>query len=177
AEDGIRDRNVTGVQTCALPIYVFNDMGQFLEKWVDLINDALWSYVMIIVLVGLGLWFTFRTKFVQFRAFPEMFRVVFDKRTVTTKGTKGTSSFQAFAISAASRVGTGNLAGVASAVALGGPGAVFWMWLLALVGSATAFVESTLAQVYTVSDQTQYRGGPAYYIEKGLNKLWLAIVF
>ena len=156
---------------------VFNDMGQFLEKWVDLINDALWSYVLIIVLVGLGLWFTFRTKFVQFRDFPEMFRVVFDKRTVTTKGKKGTSSFQAFAISAASRVGTGNLAGVASAVALGGPGAVFWMWLLALVGSATAFVESTLAQVYKVSDQTQYRGGPAYYIEKGLNKRWLAIVF
>src|SRR5699024_4878853 len=107
---------------------------------------------------------------------PEMFRVVLDKRTVTTKGKKGTSSFQAFAISAASRVGTGNLAGVASAVALGGPGAVFWMWLLALVGSATAFVESTLAQVYKVSDQTQYRGGPAYCIEKGLNKRWLAIV-
>src|SRR5699024_2547899 len=108
---------------------------------------------------------------------PEMFRVVLDKRTVTTKGKKGTSSFQAFAISAASRVGTGNLAGVASAVALGGPGAVFWMWLLALVGSATAFVESTLAQVYKVPENTQYRGGPAYYIEKGLNNRWLAIVF
>lgn len=150
---------------------------EFLEKFVGAANEVMWTYILIAVLIGLGLWFTFKTKFVQFRLFPEMFRVLFDKRTVDASGKKGTSSFQAFAISAASRVGTGNLAGVASAVALGGPGAVFWMWIIALLGSATAFVESTLAQVYKVPEKDQYRGGPAYYIEKGLNKRWLGIVF
>ncbi|WP_188454681.1 alanine/glycine:cation symporter family protein [Virgibacillus oceani] len=149
----------------------------FIEMIVDKVNEALWSYVLIIVLIGLGLWFTFKTKFVQFRYLPEMFRVLFDKRTINAEGKKGTSSFQAFAISAASRVGTGNLAGVASAVAVGGPGAVFWMWLIALLGSATAFIESTLAQVYKVPEKNQYRGGPAYYMEKGLGKRWLGIVF
>lgn len=149
----------------------------FMEDMLENINDALYSYVLIIVLLGLGLWFTIKTRFVQFRLFPEMFRVLFDKRTMSAEGKKGTSSFQAFAIGAASRVGTGNLAGVASAVAAGGPGAVFWMWVIALLGSATAFVESTLAQVYKVPKKTQYRGGPAYYMEKGLKSRWLAIVF
>ncbi len=148
-----------------------------LANLIDLLNDVLWTYVLIIVLIGLGLWFTIKTNFVQFKNFPEMFRVLFDKRTVSAAGKKGTSSFQAFAISAASRVGTGNLAGVATAVAMGGPGAIFWMWVLALVGSASAFVESTLAQVYKVPDERQYHGGPAYYIEKGLKKRWLGIVF
>ncbi len=137
----------------------------------------MWTYVLIAVLIGLGLWFTVQTKFVQFRYFPEMFRVLFDKRTIDASGKKGTSSFQAFAISAASRVGTGNLAGVASAISIGGPGALFWMWVLALVGAASGFVESTLAQIYKVPEKDQYRGGPAYYIEKGLNKRWLGIVF
>src|SRR5699024_1445810 len=148
-----------------------------IEKIIGEVNDVLWTYVLIAVLIGLGLWFTFKTNFVQFRYFTEMFRVLFDKRTIDASGKKGTSSFQAFAISAASRVGTGNLAGVATAIAAGGPGAIFWMWLLALLGSATAFVESTLAQVYKVPGKTQYRGGPAYYMEKGLNKRWLGIVF
>ncbi|WP_026570860.1 MULTISPECIES: sodium:alanine symporter family protein [Sediminibacillus] len=141
------------------------------------LNDFLWGYVLIAVLIGLGVFFTIRTKFVQFRLFPEMFRVLFDKRTISAEGKKGTSAFQAFTISTASRVGTGNLAGVASAIAAGGPGAVFWMWLIALIGGATSFVESTLAQVYKVPDKNQYRGGPAYYMEKGLNKRWLGIVF
>lgn len=149
----------------------------FIESMVGEVNDVLWSYVLIIVLIGLGLWFTIKTKFVQFRYIPEMFRVLFDKRTMSASGKKGTSSFQAFAISAASRVGTGNLAGVASAIALGGPGAIFWMWVIALLGSATAFVESTLAQVYKVPEKSQYRGGPAYYMEKGLKKRWLGILF
>ncbi|MFZ3579016.1 alanine/glycine:cation symporter family protein [Virgibacillus sp. DJP39] len=149
----------------------------FIESVIGEINNVLWSYVLIVALIGLGLWFTIKTKFVQFRYLPEMFRVLFDKRTMSAKGKKGTSSFQAFAISAASRVGTGNLAGVASAIALGGPGAIFWMWIIALLGSATAFVESTLAQVYKVPEKNQYRGGPAYYMEKGLNKRWLGIVF
>lgn len=140
-------------------------------------NDLLWGYILIAALIGLGLIFTFGTKFAQFKYIPEMFRVLFDKRTLSAKGKKGTSAFQAFTISTASRVGTGNLAGVASAIAAGGPGAVFWMWVIALIGGATSFVESTLAQVYKVPDKNQYRGGPAYYMEKGMNKRWLGIIF
>ncbi|MFC2948977.1 alanine/glycine:cation symporter family protein [Virgibacillus sediminis] len=149
----------------------------FLESVIGIVNDFLWSGVLIVALIGLGLYFTIRTGFVQFRNLPDMLRVVFDKRMVQASGKKGTSSFQAFAISAASRVGTGNLAGVASAVALGGPGAVFWMWLIALLGAASGFVESTLAQVYKVPEKNQYRGGPAYYMEKGLNNRVLAVIF
>lgn len=149
----------------------------FLENIVSQVNDILWTYVLIAVLLGLGLWFTIKTGFVQFKFLPEMFRVITDKRAVSASGKKGTSSFQAFAISAASRVGTGNMAGVAAAVATGGPGAVFWMWLIALLGAASGFVESTLAQIYKVPDKTQYHGGPAYYMEKGLNNKWLAVLF
>ncbi|WLV24384.1 alanine/glycine:cation symporter family protein [Aciduricibacillus chroicocephali] len=142
------------------------------------ISDFIWAYVLIAVLIGVGLWFTFATKFVQFRMLPEMFRVLFEKETVKgKKEKKGTTAFQAFAISAASRVGTGNLAGVATAVASGGPGALFWMWILALIGSASGFIESTLAQVFKVSGRHGFRGGPAYYIEKGLNMRWLGVVF
>lgn len=151
-------------------------MGIF-ESILGYINDFLWSYILIIVLIGLGLYFTIRTGFVQFRLLPEMFRAVADKQSYDASGKKGTSSFQAFAISAASRVGTGNMAGVASAVALGGPGALFWMWLIALLGAASGFVESTLAQLYKEKYNNQYRGGPAYYIEKGMKKRWLGIVF
>ncbi|WP_156291266.1 alanine/glycine:cation symporter family protein [Oceanobacillus salinisoli] len=150
---------------------------EFFENIISLLNDVLWSYVLIIVLIGLGLYFTIRSGFVQFYL-KDMFQVITDKRAYLGTGTKkGTSSFQAFAISAASRVGTGNMAGVASAVALGGPGALFWMWLIALLGAASGFVESTLAQVYKVKDKNMYRGGPAYYIEKGLNNRSLGIVF
>jgi alanine or glycine:cation symporter, AGCS family len=149
---------------------------EFIESIVSHLNDFLWSYVLIIVLIGLGLYFTIRTGFVQF-SIREMFRVITDKRAFSDSGKKGTSSFQAFAISAASRVGTGNMAGVASAVALGGPGALFWMWVVAVIGAASGFVESTLGQVYKVSDKDLYRGGPAYYIEKGLKSRWLGIVF
>jgi len=149
----------------------------FIENVVTVMNEYLWSYILIIVLIGLGLFYSFKTNFVQFTHIKEMFRVITDKRSYDASGKKGTSSFQAFAISAASRVGTGNMAGVASAVALGGPGALFWMWLIALLGAASGFVESTLAQVYKVKDKDQYRGGPAYYIERGLKKRWLAIVF
>ncbi len=154
--------------------------GKFMdifESMIGHVNDFLWSYILIIVLLGLGLYFTIRTGFVQFRLLPEMFRAVADKQSYDASGKKGTSSFQAFAISAASRVGTGNMAGVASAVALGGPGALFWMWLIALLGAASGFVESTLAQLYKEKDNNQYRGGPAYYIEKGMKKRWLGIVF
>ncbi|WHY33776.1 alanine/glycine:cation symporter family protein [Cytobacillus firmus] len=138
-------------------------------------SNFLWSYVLIIMLIGLGLYFTVRTKFVQFRMIGEMFRLLGEGAVKK----KGISSFQAFCISTASRVGTGNLAGVAIAISLGGPGAVFWMWLIALIGSASAFVESTLAQIYKIKDKKTgtFRGGPAYYMEKALNARWMGVLF
>lgn len=145
-----------------------------LEKTVGLGNDILWSYVLIAMLIGLGLYFTVGTNFVQFRLLGEMFRQL--GRGVGTSE-KGLSSFQAFCISTASRVGTGNMTGVAIAIAIGGPGAVFWMWLIALIGSASGFVESTLAQIYKVKDEKGFRGGPAYYMEKALNMRWLGVIF
>jgi alanine or glycine:cation symporter, AGCS family len=142
------------------------------------LNDYMWSYILIAGLVGLGLYFSLRTKFVQFRYIAEMGRLLTDKTTISAKGKRGISSFQAFTISTASRVGTGNLAGVATAIAGGGPGAVFWMWLIALLGGATSFIESTLAQIYKVKDgKDGFRGGPAYYMEKGLNARWMGILF
>lgn len=145
-----------------------------IESIINGTNTLLWSYVLIIMLVGLGLYFTFRTKFVQFRLFGEMVRLLGEGARADKKGV---SSFQAFCISTASRVGTGNLAGVAIAITTGGPGAVFWMWLIALIGSASAFVESTLAQIYKVKDGDTFRGGPAYYMEKALNARWLGVTF
>ena len=140
----------------------------------------IWSYVLIVALVGCGLWFTWRTRFVQFRMVGEMLRLLTEsavdtvEEQVREKDAKGKkrhiSSFQAFAVSVATRVGTGNLAGVATAIAIGGPGAVFWMWLIALMGSATAFVESTLAQLYKQKHKDSFIGGPAYYIQKGLKQ-------
>jgi len=157
------------------------------------VNDAVWGYVLIFVLVGCGLWFTFRTRFVQFRMVGEMLRLLTDSAVDTVESQvkdtldkdagqtpskpKRISSFQAFAVSVATRVGTGNLAGVASAIAIGGPGAVFWMWVIALVGSATAFVESTLAQLFKRKHKDSFIGGPAYYIQQGLHQRWLAITF
>lgn len=148
-----------------------------LDGFISMLNNWMYSYIMIAMLIVLGLFFTFRTGFVQFKMIPEMFRVIFEKSTISADGKKGISSFQAFTISAASRIGTGNLAGVATAIALGGPGAVFWMWIIALIGAGSSFVESTLAQVYKVKDGDVFRGGPAYYMEKGLNKRWMGIVF
>ncbi|MDN3428962.1 alanine/glycine:cation symporter family protein [Microbacterium sp. APC 3898] len=151
-------------------------MDAFLEgiTWfVDNVNTLLWTYILIALLLGLGLYFTIRTKFVQVRLFGEMFRVITEKKD----GDSGVSAFQAFTISTASRVGTGNITGVALAIAIGGPGAVFWMWMVAIIGMATAFIESTLAQVYKVRDGEQFRGGPAYYMEKALGTRKLGIVF
>ncbi|WP_404353674.1 alanine/glycine:cation symporter family protein [Exiguobacterium aurantiacum] len=150
-------------------------MEKFVEDLVSSANDLLWSSVLIVVLVALGLYFTVRMGFVQFRMLPEMFRLLFKDGMKREKGQ--VSSFQAFAIGTAARVGTGNIAGVATAIALGGPGAVFWMWLIALIGSASAFVESTLAQVYKIRDGRTWRGGPAYYMERALGQRWLGILF
>ncbi|MBM7583907.1 AGCS family alanine or glycine:cation symporter [Bacillus pakistanensis] len=149
----------------------------FFTSIIGSISDIVWSYILIAGLIGLGLYFSIRSNFVQFRYLGEMFRLLFDKASITADGKKGISSFQAFTISTASRVGTGNLAGVATAIAAGGPGAVFWMWLIALVGGASSFIESTLAQIYKVKDKDGFRGGPAYYMEKGLNARWMGILF
>ena len=150
----------------------------FIENLVGNINSFMYSYLLIFMLVSIGLYFTIRTGFVQFRMIPEMFRVITEKAPVGKNGKKGISSFQAFTISAASRIGTGNVAGVATAIALGGPGAIFWMWCIALIGSASSFIESTLAQVYKVPEKGGlFRGGPAYYMEKGLKKRWMGIIF
>ncbi|MDM5247656.1 MULTISPECIES: alanine/glycine:cation symporter family protein [unclassified Lysinibacillus] len=146
---------------------------EWISNIVGNLNDILWSKMLIALLLIAGLYFSFGTKFVQIRLFPEMFRLIVEKR----EGESGVSPFQAFTISAASRVGTGNITGVALAIGVGGPGAVFWMWIIAILGMATAFIESTLAQVYKVKDGDTFRGGPAYYMEKALGQRKLGIIF
>ena len=142
------------------------------DQIIASINDALYSWVLIVVLVAGGLWFSFRTKFVQFRLFKEQLRAVTEK---PDEG--GVSSFQALMVSTASRVGTGNIVGVSTALCLGGFGSVFWMWVIAILGSASAFIESTLAQIYKKRGIDGSYGGPAYYIEGAMKKRWLAMVF
>lgn len=150
---------------------------ELLNEVIGAINEVLWSYILIIMLLGCAIWFTLRGKFVQFRMIGEMVRLLGDSTQKAAGGEKHISSFQAFAVSLASRVGTGNLAGVATAVAVGGPGAVFWMWLIALLGSSSAFVESTLAQLYKVKGKDSFIGGPAYYMERGLGWRWMGVLF
>ncbi|AZA08986.1 alanine/glycine:cation symporter family protein [Corynebacterium pseudopelargi] len=143
----------------------------------NVINDKLWLFISFLLLAA-GIYFGVRTLVVQIRMIPEMFRSVGEKPSDSATDEKGISAFKAFSISAASRVGTGNVAGVAVAITVGGPGAVFWMWVVALVGGATAFVESTLAQLWkTRNADGSYRGGPAYYMTRGLNARWLAVIF
>ncbi|TCO77434.1 alanine/glycine:cation symporter family protein [Marinisporobacter balticus] len=151
----------------------------FLDSIISTGNTILWSYVLIGMLLVLGIYFTFKTKFVQIKLLSETFKVLGQGRgsVEDEHGQKGISAFQAFCISVASHVGTGNLAGVAMAVSVGGPGAVFWMWLIALIGAATSFVENTLAQIYKVKDHNGYRGGPAYYMEKALGQKWMGLTF
>ena len=149
-----------------------------LQQIIDSANDLLWSYIMIAALLLCAAYFTLRSGFVQFRMIGEMFRqLVNSNDRHRDEGVKHISPFQAFVVSLASRVGTGNLAGVATAIAVGGPGAVFWMWVIALLGAANAFVESTLAQLYKRRSADSYIGGPAYYIELGLKCRPMAILF
>ena len=143
------------------------------EQFINNINDALYSYVLIIILVLGGLYFTLRTKCVQFRLLKEQFRAVLEKPADGS----GISSFQALMVSTASRVGTGNIIGVSTALCLGGFGSVFWMWIIAIIGSASAFVESTLAQIYKRKGPDGSYGGPAHYIETALHSKPIAIVF
>ena len=153
----------------------------FFNNFIGKVNDFLWTYVLIAPLIILGIYFTYKTKFVQFRFFKEMFILLGDGFN-SSRDKNSISSFQAFCISTASRVGTGNLAGIAIAISVGGPGAIFWMWLIALIGSASSFVESTLAQIYKEKDKEgNFIGGPAYYMEKALeiikeNKIYIKIL-
>ncbi|QFG52930.1 alanine/glycine:cation symporter family protein [Chryseobacterium sp.] len=148
-------------------------VAEFFEKVILTANDLIWSNALIILCIGTGIYFSIRTKFVQVRFMKDMISQLF------TEGSsdKGVSPFQAFSIAIAGRVGTGNIAGVATAIAMGGPGAVFWMWAIAFLGSSTAFIEATLGQIYKVEKNGNYRGGPAYYIERGMGKKWYAALF
>lgn len=146
---------------------------------LNAINNAIWSYVVITMLVGCAIYFTWNLRAVQFTMLPTMIRNLFKPSDETFEkiGKKKVSSFQAFAISLSSRVGTGNLAGVASAIFVGGPGAVFWMWVMALLGASTAFMEATLAQLFKRKGMVSFYGGPAYYMKYGLKRPWMGVLF
>lgn len=142
---------------------------------MNFINNILWGSVLIYLLLGTGIYFTLRTRFIQLRHFSHMFSVL---KNSNKSDSAGISSFQALCTTLAARVGTGNLTGVAIALTAGGPGAIFWMWVVAFIGMATSFVESSLAQLYkTKDDNGNYRGGPAYYMEKGLGMRWMGVLF
>jgi alanine or glycine:cation symporter, AGCS family len=144
-----------------------------MDQLVSTINGVIWSPALIFLCLGVGLYFTIRSRFVQLRHVPEMLRLIFDGKS----NAAGVSSFQALAMTLAGRVGTGNIAGVATAITFGGPGALFWMWMVAFFGASSAFVESTLGQIYKEKIDGEFRGGPAFYIEKGLGMKWYAWVF
>ncbi|WP_145718586.1 alanine/glycine:cation symporter family protein [Chitinophaga japonensis] len=144
-----------------------------MEAIIKTINDAVWSNALIILCLGAGIYFSIVTRFLQIRYIKDMIRLLFGGPA----SEKGVTSFQAFTMAIAGRVGTGNIAGVATAIAMGGPGSIFWMWLIAFLGAASAFVEATLGQIYKQVKDGQYRGGPAYYIEKGLGLKWYAVIF
>ncbi|WP_200979055.1 sodium:alanine symporter family protein [Echinicola sp. 20G] len=144
-----------------------------MKEVIEAINGLVWSNALIVLCLATGIYFSIRTGFLQVSYLKEMVRLLFKGES----SEKGVSSFQAFAIAISGRVGTGNIAGVATAIAMGGPGAIFWMWVIAFLGAASAFVESTLGQIYKEVNDGQYRGGPAYYIEKGLGVKWYALLF
>ena len=145
-----------------------------MEALLGQVNSIIWSSALIYLCLGTGLYFSLRTRFLQVRHFRHMLTLMFQGRSSAS----GVSSFQALAISLSGRVGTGNIAGVATAIAMGGPGAVFWMWMVAFLGASTAYVEATLAQIYKEKDDNgEYRGGPAYYIEKAMGQNWYAWLF
>jgi AGCS family alanine or glycine:cation symporter len=143
------------------------------EYLVTTVNDLVWGLPLVILCLGVGVYFSIRTGFLQIRLIKEMVRLLLQGK----ESKKGVSSFQAFTIAISGRVGTGNIAGVATAIALGGPGAIFWMWVIAFLGASSAYVEATLGQIYKRVVNGEYRGGPSYYIEKGLGMRWYAIIF
>jgi alanine or glycine:cation symporter, AGCS family len=144
-----------------------------LESIVNFLNGIIWSPALIYLCLGTGLYFSVRTRFLQVRHLGLMVRLMLGGKSTGI----GITSFQAFALAVSGRVGTGNIAGVATAIAVGGPGAIFWMWAIAFLGAGSAFIEATLAQIYKEEQGGQYRGGPAYYIERGLKMKWYAVLF
>ncbi len=144
-----------------------------MNEFVSAVNAVVWSPALVFLCLGAGLYFSVRTRFLQLRHFREMIRLIFQGKVSET----GISPFQALSMTLAGRVGTGNIAGVATAITFGGPGALFWMWVVAFLGASSAFVESTLGQVYKEKINDEYRGGPAFYIEKGLGMKRYAWVF
>lgn len=144
-----------------------------MEGFVGWINDIVWSPALVYLCLAVGLFYSIATKFLQIRHIGDMGKLMFDRNSSDA----GVSSFQAISMSLAGRVGTGNIAGVATAIAFGGPGAVFWMWAMAFLGASSGFIEATLGQVYKTKQDGQFRGGPAYYIEKGLGIKWYAVLF
>ncbi len=154
---------------------MIEQFSKLINSGIAFVSDALYSYILIILLIAVGLYFTFRSKFAQFRLFKEQFTVLNEKGS---KDHRGASSFQVLMVSTASRVGTGNIIGVSTALCLGGFGSVFWMWLIAIIGSASSLAESTLAQIFKKrADDGTCFGGPSYYIEATLKKRWLAVLF
>ncbi|MDO5750437.1 MAG: alanine/glycine:cation symporter family protein [Rothia sp. (in: high G+C Gram-positive bacteria)] len=154
-----------------------NSSTASLTDVIDIAQGSLWTYFLFYALIAAGLYITIRTRGIQWRGLPEMFRTLTDPAGTERNGEKSISAFRAFTVSAASRVGTGNIAGVAVAIAMGGPGAVFWMWVVATVGSASAFAESLLGQLYKERGKDSYIGGPAYYMKRGLKARWLGLIF
>lgn len=144
-----------------------------MEEIINSLNGLIWSNALILLCLGAGIYFSFVTKFVQVRYIKDMFKLLFKGKS----SEQGVSSFQAFALALSGRIGTGNIAGVATAIAMGGPGSIFWMWAIAFLGSASAYIEATLGQIYKEVKDGQYRGGPAFYIEKGLGIKWYAALF
>jgi AGCS family alanine or glycine:cation symporter len=150
-----------------------NSIAEFFTNLVATLNGYVWSSALVYLCLGAGLFYSIVTRFVQVRMFGEMIRLLFSSK----ESERGISSFQALAVSLSGRVGTGNIAGVAAAIGFGGPGAVFWMWVVAFLGAATAYIESALGQIYKEVDEGQYRGGPAFYIEKAMGQTWYAWIF
>ena len=144
-----------------------------MQQLVDQINSYVWSPALVYLCLAAGLFFSILTRFVQVRLFKEMIHLLFSSK----ESDQGISSFQALSVSLSGRVGTGNIAGVAAAIGFGGPGAVFWMWIVAFLGAATAYVESALGQIYKEEHEGEYRGGPAFYIEKAMGQKWYAWIF
>ena len=144
-----------------------------MEQFIDSLNGIIWSSALIYLCLGAGLFYSIQTRFAQVRHFTEMLRLLFKPKS----NTSGISSFQALAVSLSGRVGVGNIAGVAAAIGFGGPGAIFWMWVVAFLGASTAYAESTLGQLYKIEENGQYRGGSAYFFERCLGWRWLGIAF
>ncbi|MBR4409020.1 MAG: alanine:cation symporter family protein [Bacteroidales bacterium] len=147
------------------------------DRIVSAVNEVVWSPLLVALLIFAGVYFSIRTGFVQVRRFPLLVKSLFAKSNRSKTERKGMSSFEAFCVALSGRVGTGNIVGVATAIALGGPGAIFWMWIIAFFGASTAFVESTLAQIYKFRHKTGFRGGPANYIDQGIGKRWMGVLF